>query len=210
MIRHTERIQGVPTTTIVGLHFVGADPATTDRVLFAGWEGSFRFVFPVGNFEIDGGASWFPESYYEADESARAALLRSVAGDIAAWLTALQPRADRTIVIGASQGGDLAAALALLHPDLVALAAPIAALLPTQLAAAGGTCSPMHLLHGDADPVVPVAAARDLASTLLERGAEVVLHEYPGVGHEVPDQMRRDLRRIVSSFAGLWTTTATR
>ena len=39
------------------------------------------------------------------------------------------------------------------------------------------------LLHGTADPVVPVEVARSLAAAAREAGDAVVLHELPGVGH---------------------------
>lgn len=42
---------------------------------------------------------------------------------------------------------------------------------------------PVLLLHGDADPVVPVEQARQLAARLDRLGRTVELHEYEGEGH---------------------------
>ena len=44
---------------------------------------------------------------------------------------------------------------------------------------------PTLVVHGDADPLVPVAAGQDVAATIP--GAEWLL--LPGVGHEVPTQL---------------------
>jgi dipeptidyl aminopeptidase/acylaminoacyl peptidase len=51
------------------------------------------------------------------------------------------------------------------------------------LAHAGSITAPVLLLHGDADPVVPVKQARRLASRLDRLGRTVELHEYEGEGH---------------------------
>ncbi len=62
-----ERVQGEDRPDlpiIVGLHFMGADAETTDKALFNGLDGAYRFVLPVGQHEVDGYTSWFPEGYY--------------------------------------------------------------------------------------------------------------------------------------------------
>lgn len=43
--------------------------------------------------------------------------------------------------------------------------------------------TPLLLLHGDADPVVPVQQSRDLASAVRAAGGEVEYAEYQGEGH---------------------------
>ena len=51
---------------------------------------------------------------------------------------------------------------------------------------------PLLLLHGDADATVPIAGARRLHAALLAAGAspeKAVLHEYPGIGHELTPAM---------------------
>jgi dipeptidyl aminopeptidase/acylaminoacyl peptidase len=45
------------------------------------------------------------------------------------------------------------------------------------------TRRPLLLLHGDADPVVPVDHSRRLAAAVLAAGGSVTLHEYPEEGH---------------------------
>lgn len=43
----------------------------------------------------------------------------------------------------------------------------------------------IHLLHGDADAVMPVRLARDAADALTRLHAEVTLDVFPGLGHGV-------------------------
>jgi dipeptidyl aminopeptidase/acylaminoacyl peptidase len=52
--------------------------------------------------------------------------------------------------------------------------------------------TPVLLLHGDADPVVPVEQSRMLAQRIADLGGTVELHVYPGEGHgfrSVPNQL---------------------
>ncbi|MEN9822549.1 MAG: hypothetical protein RLZ04_975 [Actinomycetota bacterium] len=46
---------------------------------------------------------------------------------------------------------------------------------------------PVLILHGDADPVVPVDHSRAFAAAARAAGADVTLHEYPGEGHGFRD-----------------------
>lgn len=56
---------------------------------------------------------------------------------------------------------------------------------------------PTLVVHGDADPLVPVAAGQDVAATIP--GAEWCL--LPGVGHEVPPQLALQLAAAIGRVA---------
>ncbi len=60
---------------------------------------------------------------------------------------------------------------------------------------------PAWIVHGDADPVVPVAASRAMASALKAVGDEVRFHELPGVGHNSWDDAFADPDLPVWLFA---------
>ncbi len=45
---------------------------------------------------------------------------------------------------------------------------------------------PVAMLHGDADPIIPVENSRSLAATLRAQGTPVLLEEIPGGDHEAP------------------------
>lgn len=57
---------------------------------------------------------------------------------------------------------------------------------------------PMLLLHGDADPVVPVEQSERLAAAVTAAGGEVELHVYPGEGHgfRTPENQLDEYRRL--------------
>jgi dipeptidyl aminopeptidase/acylaminoacyl peptidase len=63
--------------------------------------------------------------------------------------------------------------------------------------------APVLLLHGDADPVVPVEQARTLAARLDRLGRTVELHEYEGEGHgwSRPANVIDELERV-EAFLG--------
>jgi dipeptidyl aminopeptidase/acylaminoacyl peptidase len=46
---------------------------------------------------------------------------------------------------------------------------------------------PLRLFHGDADDIIPVACSEQVVSALRERGTDVPLVTYPGVGHNAWD-----------------------
>ncbi|MEO6156824.1 MAG: alpha/beta fold hydrolase, partial [Ilumatobacteraceae bacterium] len=51
------------------------------------------------------------------------------------------------------------------------------------------TSRPVLLLHGDADPVVPVEQSRELARRIADAGGDVQLHVYAGAGHGLRDPL---------------------
>ena len=50
---------------------------------------------------------------------------------------------------------------------------------------------PLLVLHGDADPVVPVSQSRDMVSALRRRGVDVEYHEFAGEGHGLRERANR-------------------
>lgn len=91
---------------------------------------------------------------------------------------------------GFSNGANVAGALLLLHPGLLAgavLLAPMVPLEPDPLPSLAGT--PVFVGAGRVDPLVPVPEAQRLAALLERAGAQVTLHWHPG-GHTIhPSQV---------------------
>ncbi|GIZ51224.1 alpha/beta fold hydrolase [Noviherbaspirillum aridicola] len=54
---------------------------------------------------------------------------------------------------------------------------------------------PTLVIHGSDDPLVPVACGRDTARTIP--GA--VMHEVPGMGHDIPPQLEVELARLIAA-----------
>ena len=71
-----------------------------------------------------------------------------------------------------------------------------------QAAAFAGT--PVFLLHGDADTVVPVHHSRDFAAALRKQGVPVTFREAPGVGHDdvIAEPFQEEIVAFLAAQAG--------
>jgi phospholipase/carboxylesterase len=150
------------------------------------------FVAPDG--PEPNAASAFGRQWFELWDRTPAQLAASVAvaaadllGFVDAELVRLGLPPEQVALMGFSQGAMvalhaglrrlvppraiLAYAGALLAPDLPPLAAP----------------PPVLLVHGEADPLVPVSASENAAKTLRAAGVEVELVTVPGLGHGIDD-----------------------
>jgi phospholipase/carboxylesterase len=103
----------------------------------------------------------------------------------------------RVGVIGFSQGGVMAYALALGRPERFGVLAALSTWLPRELAAAfvaspdgGGPATLVQ--HGSEDQLIEVDRARDSVTLLRELKIPVTYREY-GMGHEITAQSLRDL-----------------
>ena len=60
---------------------------------------------------------------------------------------------------------------------------------------------PTLILHGELDRTFPVAQARELAARIRETGSPVELIVFPGVGHGIPREQRREpIERFLNRF----------
>ena len=144
-----------------------------------------------------GGYAWYPlASPQEEEPEIRASLTALVA-----CLKTLPARsgvdAERTAVLGFSQGAVMAAGL-ITAPHAPTLAGHVllsgyhhpAFRLPPTLNLTGRA---VFVGHGSEDAVVPFAAGRDLAEQLRQHGATVSWHPYP-MGHGIQDAELADVR----------------
>ena len=56
---------------------------------------------------------------------------------------------------------------------------------------------PSLVIHGDQDPLVPLACGEDTANSIPES----TLHIYPGMGHDLPDDLLPDMAQRISRHA---------
>ncbi len=113
--------------------------------------------------------------------------IRRRAADLAAFVPAAAATygfdASKVFAVGYSNGANVAAAILLLHPGVLAGAALLRSMVPlepTVVRALGG--APVLLAEGRTDPIVPVANAERLATLLKAAGAVVTLH-WEQAGH---------------------------
>lgn len=207
-LRYLEEVRGSANANealpmIVVLHGLGDRPHPE-------WIGGLpvpvRLVLPQAPTSYAGGFAWFA---YTSAEARPEDLARDIAGateqlaraiDV---LRARRPTRGLALVAGFSQGGMLSYALALRHPEQVALAVPIAGFLPEPLwpkqHGRDIRYPPIHALHGDADGRVPIALARSLTAHLARLGFDARLDEQHGVAHAITPMMFEHLRTTLAS-----------
>jgi phospholipase/carboxylesterase len=114
----------------------------------------------------------------EADVTARANELADFVGEARAAYGLQAP-----VALGFSNGANIAAALMLLRPEVLAGAALLRAMVPLSAPPAADLSGKRVLiLSGSADPIVPAENAGRLAAMLAHAGAEVDHRTLP-VGH---------------------------
>lgn len=184
---------GAPRPLVVALHGRGDGPRIPTGDYTQGVP--VRLVLPYAPEVFGVGRSWLETSVLDARDAALAAELRRRAEELALFLGELQARhatRGRPIVTGFSQGGMLTLALALRHPETLRAAVPLGAWVPEELlGGATATEAPrIQALHGEADPIMPLAATQQLYGRLRERGFDARLETYPRIGHRMSEAMR--------------------
>ena len=104
---------------------------------------------------------------------------------------------DRIYLTGYSQGGWLTYDLAIKHPWVFRGIAPLGAgrNLPDTSSLDALRGIRVYIGHGDLE--AGLEDVRSLAAMLRSQGCEVLLREYPGVGHGLPEPISAELVRIL-------------
>jgi len=141
------------------------------------------------------GFQWFPIPRLDgsSEEAARAGQAQASA-DLNAFIDKVLADegvgADALALVGFSQGTMMSLHIAPRR------AAPIAALVgfsgrlldPDSLAGEMQSKMPILLVHGDADPMVPVQSLAEAADTLVKAGFETYAHVCKGLGHSIDNE----------------------
>lgn len=139
-----------------------------------------------------GGRQWWPLTSLTPE--ARAAGVRVSAPDLNAYIDAQLAAhgltEDRLVLVGFSQGTMMALHVGPRRAKTLAGIIGYSGMLadPDALAAEVVTRPPILLVHGDADPVLPVSALHQAEERLQALGFEVDAHVSPGLGHSLDDK----------------------
>jgi phospholipase/carboxylesterase len=113
--------------------------------------------------------------------------VRRRAAELGAFVAEARQRYDLAapVAVGFSNGANIAAALLLTQPGVLSGAVLLRAMVPlSQPPAADLDGTPVLILSGTADPIVPAANAAKLATQLSDAGAEVTHRTLPA-GHQL-------------------------
>ena len=200
-----------PTHSVIWLHGLGADghdfaPIVPDLVS-PQWP-ALRFVFPhapVRPVTINGGMpmrAWYDIFGFDLLSKQDEAGTRQSIAQVDALIAREQERgvpSERILLAGVSQGGAIALAGGLRHPQklagIIALSTylPIAATLADERSAANANV-PIFWGHGTLDPVVILQRGIDSRAALEALGYKVDWHTYP-MPHSVCPEEIADLRQ---------------
>ncbi len=182
---------------VVLLHGYGADGADLTG-LGRAWQALLpdaAFVAPDAPemlpFEAVSGRQWFaldertPGEYRIGAQSAQPGLDRFLDAE----LEALSLDDSSLALVGFSQGAMMALQTGLRRKDPPAALAAFSGLLPGLDSLAGiNTQSPVLIVHGTQDDVVPCYHAGAAAQALSRAGVTTDVHELPGLGHGIDDR----------------------
>jgi phospholipase/carboxylesterase len=102
------------------------------------------------------------------------------------------------VAVGFSNGANIASAMLLARPDLLAGAVLLAAMVPYGEPPAVDLGRTFVIIsNGDRDPMIAAEVTQQLAGQLRERGAEVVELPHPG-GHQIYPAVLPEIRRIIA------------
>ncbi len=195
---------------IVDLHGRGGRPAPP-RGRYLDLDERVRLILPRAPEPAGDGYAWMPVSAHRGESPE---LLEAIDARVQSLSLALDrwrhryPTRGRPIVTGFSQGGILAAVLALREPTAVSQAIPVSGWLPPTYAPARvdpfAPHAPIHALHGADDPVLDAGRTRAGLAELRAKGYPVVFEAIDGVGHELApetvDRLRALMRRALRAL----------
>ena len=189
------------------LHGYGADEADLGALLpYLDPDGHLAAVMPRGPLDAPGapGYSWFPIGDEGLDAEAFDAALDLLDAFVDEQCGELGFAREQAIFGGFSQGGGLALMLAIRSG---AVTRPSGVLAMSPFAPAGDNLDidwdaaatiPVLLQHGTDDPMIPITAARHLATVLNDHHVPLVYREYP-MGHQVALESVQDAQAWIAS-----------
>jgi phospholipase/carboxylesterase len=174
---------------LVAIHGMGDRPERWIET-YGVFPGRAHVVLPRAFDRYGDGFSWFTfrDGMTDAEFGTEVG-----AAEARLWKAIAAVRGGRkTLVTGFSQGGILSFAIASRHPTEIVRAFPVSGSCPGPLLPKGKS-APVTAFHGTEDRVLDLKWDRDAVRAFAEKGNDASLHEYPGVGHTITDEMRRDL-----------------
>ncbi len=192
-----------PFPTVIALHGWGASAHDLFGLAPYLHGGEALVLCPQGPLAFDTGGGvpgygWFPLSSGAGfDPALFERAVATLRGFVSEVLTRYPADERKVALLGFSQGGVMAYALALREPGRFAGLAALSSWLPDPLASSierqpEHAGLPVLVQHGTEDPMIAVDRARESRAALLRLGVSASYHEYE-MGHEIRPEALRDL-----------------
>ena len=193
-----------PRHAVIWLHGLGADghdfEPIVPQLLRPEWP-ALRFVFPhapVRPITLNGGLpmrAWYDIGGFDLSQKQDAAGIRASIVEVEQLIAREIERgvpASNIVLTGFSQGGAVALAAGLRHPQALSAIVALSTYLPIADATAdersdANAATPIFMGHGAFDPVVPQYLGERSRDRLREWGYDVGWHSYP-MAHQVCPQ----------------------
>lgn len=193
--------------------FREGDPDKVTLLLLHGTGGDEHDLIPLGERVLPGAALLSPRGQVSEGGALRffrrhaeglldVPDLQARADGLAAWLRAQMAARGltRVVAVGFSNGANIASAVLLRHPGLLAGAALVRAMFPYQPDALPSLAGTRILLsNGRADPLVPVAQVEQLDALFRGAGAEVTL-AWQSAAHNLAPGDLIAMREFLAAF----------
>ena len=202
-----------PTYSVIWLHGLGADgndfAPIVPQLVAPQWP-ALRFVFPhapIRPVTVNGGMpmrAWYDIYGFDLVARQDETGIRQSIAQVEALIAREQERgvpSERILLAGFSQGGAIALAAGLRHPQKLAGIIALSTYLPMADTLAGERSAandavPIFWGHGTLDPVVILQRGLDSRAVLEALGYKVAWHTYP-MPHSVCPEEIVDLRRWI-------------
>lgn len=156
-------------------------------------------LVPDGFDPFEGGGDgrqWF--SRHGLDDDNRPGRVKQAGERVSAWLDAqLEARKlgrERVVLIGFSQGAIVSLWLATHRRPAPLGVAALSGRYADDAQPAAGPSSPVLIIHGERDSVIPVTFASSSAKDLEQRGVQVMLRIHPDLAHAIDELALRETR----------------
>ncbi len=203
-----------PFPTVVALHGWGASAHDLFGLAPYFRGGSAMVVCPEGPLAFEAGPGavghgWFPiTGGGPPDAASFEEAVEGLGVFLDAWIQTHPVDPERLVLLGFSQGGVMAYALALRDPSRYAALVALSSWLPAELAARlparpEEAALPVFVSHGVEDPMIPISRGQESRDRLVELGYSPVYREY-AMQHEIRPECLRDLLEFLDAeaFAG--------
>jgi len=194
---------------VIAVHGLG-DNAERYGKMFVNYATPYRVIVPQGpTAHGRSGFSWFDTNiekgrvvYINTDEVKDSARRLAALAD---ELSVARPTKSKPVITGFSQGGMLAYAVAVYHPDSVSMAIPVGgAIMPEILPGKrpeNAPNPPIVALNGERDRLVQFVLAEKTIEHLQEMGYNARLSSYEKVEHRISFEMRTEMLELLTTQA---------